>query len=688
MSRQRLERLRGILREHDRRYHELDAPTISDEEYDQLMAELKVLEAHHPDLPDPSSPTQKVGAAPNALLGAVKHSAQLLSLDNVFDLAELEAWYARAVKALGNEPALVCEPKIDGLSIALTYEHGTLTRAATRGDGFVGEDVTVNVRHIEHLPQTLRTDDPPTWLEVRGEVFMPKSEFFRMNARLTEAGKATFANPRNAAAGAVRQKDGSLAADRVLALWVHGVVRWDGRPTKRYSETLDALAVMGLPRHPKSMGVDSVAAAQAYVDQIARERAGMDHEIDGVVIKLDDLAAQSELGQTSKAPRWAIAYKLPAEEKPTRLNDIMISIGRTGAATPFAVLEPVFVGGVTVSMATLHNEHEVLRKDLRVGDTVIVRRAGDVIPEVVGPILEARTGKELPFVMPSTCPVCSAPLLAKEGEAIRRCENPACAAQVWGKIVHFASRGAMDIDHLGESTIRDLIARGLVVDAGDIFSLTAEQLGSLEGFGPKSVSNLLGAITAARARTLDRLLIGLGIRHVGTTASRKLAEHFQHLDAIEAATLDELAAVDGLGSVIAQSLRQALDQPALQALLAKLRAAGLRLTSERTKREGALSGLTFVLTGALEKFSRESAQEAIEARGGKITSSVSKKTSFVVVGSEAGTKLAKAEALGVKRLDEAMFTDLLENGPPPPDPEPLPKPKKPKKPKPSKEPSA
>jgi len=690
MSRKRLEELRGIVREHDRRYHELDAPTISDEEYDQLMAELKTLEAKYPDLADPSSPTQKVGAAPSALFAPVRHSAQLLSLDNVFDRAELEAWFARVVKALGSAPSLVCEPKIDGLSIALTYEHGTLTRAATRGDGFVGEDVTTNVLAIENLPRTLRTDSPPAWLEVRGEVFIPKSRFFELNAKLEAEGKPTFANPRNAAAGQVRQKEGSAAILRPLDIWVHGVVRWDDRPTKRYSETLDALAAMGLPRHPLSRGVANVEDAEAYVAEISAGRAAMDHEIDGVVIKVDDLAAQSELGQTSKAPRWAIAYKLPAEEKPTRLNDIMVSIGRTGAATPFAVLEPVFVGGVTVSMATLHNEHEVKRKDLRIGDTVIVRRAGDVIPEVVGPVVEARTGSEREFTMPEACPVCGAPLLAKEGEAVRRCENPACAGQVWGRIVHFASRGAMDIDHLGEATVRDLIERKLVVDASDIFALGADELATLPGFGPKSVSNLLAAIETGKTRPLDRLLIGLGIRHVGTTASRKLAEHFQTLDAIEAATLEDLAAVDGLGTVIASSLRQALDQDALQAMLKKLRAAGVRLTAERGKQSGAFDGLTFVLTGALESYSREAAQAAIEAQGGKVTSSVSKKTSFVVVGAEAGTKLAKAEALGVPLLDEAAFTDVLANGPPPapPAPEPVAKVEKPKKPKKPKAPKA
>lgn len=667
-----------IIREHDRLYHELDAPTISDEEYDLLMAELKALEAKYPDMADATSPTQKVGAKPSTMFAPVRHSAQLLSLDNVFDQAELEAWLARAVKTLGSAPGLVCEPKIDGLSIGLTYEHGKLTRAATRGDGFVGEDVTQNLRAIENLPTTLKTKSPPAWLEVRGEVFIPKSQFFELNAKLAAEGKPTFANPRNAAAGQVRQKEGSSAVERPLDVWVHGVVRWDDRPTKKYADTLDALAAMGLPTHPRSTRIADVAAAQAYVEQLSRDRAGLDYEIDGVVIKIDDLGAQEELGQTSKAPRWAVAYKMPAEEKPTKLNDIMVSIGRTGAATPFAVLEPVFVGGVTVSMATLHNEHEVKRKDLRIGDTVIVRRAGDVIPEVVGPVIEARTGAEREFVMPDACPVCSAPLLAKEGEAVRRCENPACAGQVLGKIVHFASRGAMDIDHLGEATVRDLIQKQLVSDAGDIFALTAEQLATLPGFGDKSVQNLLGAIEAGKSRPLDRLLIGLGIRHVGTTASRKLAEHFQTLDAIEAASFEELAGVEGLGSVIATSLRQALEQDALRAMIGKLRAAGVRLTAERGKQTGALSGLTFVITGTLEKFSREAAQAALEERGGKVTSSVSKKTSFVVVGAEAGTKLAKAEALGVPILDEAGLVNLLENGPPPmaPVPEPAPKAKK------------
>ena len=672
MSKQRLLTLRAELKEHDRRYHEEDAPVIADEHYDRLLAELKTLEAKYPDLADPTSPTQKVGGAPNAAFTPVRHSSQLLSLDNVFDADELNAWYARVVKALGSEPALVCEPKIDGLSIALTYEDGVLTRAATRGDGFTGEDVTANIRTLKNLPHRLSSKLPPesggtnklpAWLEVRGEVFLPKSAFFEMNARLAAEGKPTFANPRNAAAGAVRQKDATVSASRPLDLWTHGIVRWDGHKNKLYTETLAELRAFGLPTHPENQRVANVAEALAYVERLTRLRAELDHEIDGVVIKVDDLGAQQELGQTAKAPRWAVAFKMPAEEKPTKLRNIEVSIGRTGAATPFAVLEPVFVGGVTVSMATLHNEHEVARKDLRIGDTVIVRRAGDVIPEVVGPVVEARTGAERTFVMPSACPACDAPLLQKPGEAVRRCDNPECSAQVWGKIVHYASRGAMDIDGLGERTVSDLLERKLVADVGDLYTLKEQDLLQLPGFAKKSVQKLLAAIDTARQRPLDRLLIGLGIRHVGTTVSRKLAEHFQNLDALEAASLEELAAIDGMGTVIAESLRGTLDQAETKALLAKLRAAGVRTTADRTKASGHLDGLTFVITGTLERFSRDSAQAALEAQGAKVTGSVSKKTSYLVVGADAGTKLAKAEKLGVPILDEAAFEHLLEHGP-------------------------
>jgi DNA ligase (NAD+) len=655
--------LRTSIAYHDHRYHVLDAPEISDTEYDQLFRELKSLEAAFPDLVTPDSPTQKVGAAPSQLFAPAPHSARLLSLDNVFDDESFDDWWGRVVKGLGREPSLVVEPKIDGLSVAVIYDHGRLVRGATRGDGAVGENVTENVATLKSLPKKLATKTPPAWLEVRGEVFLFKKDFAEQNQRLDEAGKPTFANPRNAAAGALRQKDVAVTKERALAIYLHGLVKIDGVSFKSYSEALGYLASVGLPIHPLSKPVASLDEAKAFVRWIKDARHGLDHEIDGVVVKVDDLGAQEELGATSKAPRWAVAFKLPPEQVETTLKDIMVSIGRTGAATPFAVLEPVFVGGVTISMATLHNEHEVARKDLRVGDRVIVQRAGDVIPEVVGPVVDKRTGDERVFVMPDACPVCKEPLLAREGEAVRRCDNLACPAQTWGRIVHFAGRGAMDIEHLGEVTARALLEQGLVKDVGDIFFLDAAALGRLPNFKDKSITNLLAAIDGARSRPLDKLLAGLGIRHVGQSAAIALASHFGSLDEIAAATAEQLAAVEGLGTVIAESVREYFARDATSALLDKLRRGGVRFDVVKKKGDGALRGMTFVITGTLSAMSREKAEAALEAQGGKITSSVSKKTSYVIVGADPGTKLAKAEKVGAPILDEAGFLALLERGP-------------------------
>jgi DNA ligase (NAD+) len=659
---ERARALRDEIARHDRLYHELDAPEISDADYDALLRELRALEARHPELVTPDSPTQKVGGKPSELFAPVRHSSRLLSLDNVFDDEELGAWYERAKKALGRDVAIVCEPKVDGLSLAVVYERGELVRGATRGDGAVGEDVTPNVRTIAGLPHRLATVDPPAWLEVRGEVFMPKADFAAMNARLDEDGKPTFANPRNAAAGALRQKDPEVTRSRPLALYLHGLVRADGVAFGTYSEALRYMASAGLPVHPRMKVCEDLAEAMTFVRTMRDDRHALDHDIDGVVLKLDELGAQEELGATAKAPRWAVAYKLPPEQVTTTLRDIQVSIGRTGAATPFAVLEPVRVGGVTVSMATLHNESEIARKDLRVGDRVIVQRAGDVIPEVVGPVVEARRGDERVFVMPDACPVCGAPLARREDEAVRRCESFDCPAQALGRIVHFASRSAMDIEHLGEETARALLDLGLVEDVGDVFALDAQALSKLPKFKDKSVQNLLAAIEAARRRPLDRLLVGLGIRHVGTTAAKKLAEAFGTLEALRAATPDRLAEVEGLGEVIAASVHAYFDRDGTRSLLEKLAQGGVRPEPPAARGEGPLSGQTFVLTGTLARHKREEAQALLEALGGKVTSSVSKKTSYVIAGADPGSKLDKAEKLGVPVLDEAGFERLVAGG--------------------------
>lgn len=658
----RVDELRAQIAHHDHRYHVLDAPEISDADYDKLFQELVKLEREHPELVTADSPTQKVGGAPSQLFAPVRHSQRLLSLDNVFDDESLDDWWGRVVKGLGREPALVCEPKIDGLSVAVVYEKGRLTRGATRGDGAVGEDVTQNVATLRTLPHRLaaKGKDLPSWLEVRGEVFLFKKDFADINAKLDEAGKATFSNPRNAAAGALRQKDAEITRERPLAIYLHGLVRSDGVGFKRYSEALQYLSSIGLPVHPLSATVTGPDAVKAFVRDMRDKRHTLDHEIDGVVIKVDEIGAQEELGSTAKAPRWAVAYKLPPEQATTTLRDIQVSIGRSGVATPFAMLEPVFVGGVTIQTATLHNEDEVARKGVLIGDTVIVQRAGDVIPEVVGPVVERRTGAERPFVMPSACPVCASELVRQPGESARRCENLECPAQTWGRIVHFASRGAMDIEHLGEVTSRELIDLGLVKDPGDIFHLDAEKIGRLPNFKAKSIQNLLAAIDGARTRPLDKLLVALGIRHVGVTAAQALASHFGSIGAIAAASVEELTQTEGMGEIIAKSVHAYFRRPATAELLEKLRKGGVALDVVKQKATGHLSGMTFVITGTLEAMSREKAQEALEERGGKVTSSVSKKTSYVVVGAEPGSKYDKAQKLGVPILDEAGFLKLLD----------------------------
>jgi DNA ligase (NAD+) len=660
-ARGRVDELRAQIAHHDYRYYVVDAPEVSDAEYDKLMRELVDLERQHPTLLTPDSPTQRVGGAPSALFAPARHSSRLLSLDNAFDAEELAAWAERVRKGLGREASYVCEPKIDGVSIAVTYERGVLTRGATRGDGDVGEDVTPNVRTIRAVPARLRTDAPPEWLEVRGEVFLRKVDFERINEELGAAGKPIFANPRNTTAGMLRQKDPKVTAARPLNIFFHGLVRIDGKRLDSYSETLAYLRELGLRTHPEARPCATLADVRTYVADMEQRRHALEHEIDGAVIKVDRTADQNELGATSKFPRWAIAYKFPAEEQTTKLNDIQVSVGRTGAVTPFAVLEPVRVGGVTISMATLHNADEVARKGVLIGDTVVVRRAGEVIPEVVAPIPSLRTGSERVFVMPKTCPQCDTEIVRPEGEAVARCPNKLCPAQRLGRIVHFASRGAMDVEHLGERTAAELLERGLVEDPGDIFSLDAAKIGQLPGFKEKSIANLLAAIAAAKSRPIDRLLYGFGIRHVGASAARALADAFGSIDRVAAASVEEIAAAQGVGTVIATAVREFFDREDTRGLLDKLRRAGVRLEEAREKVTGPLSGKTFVITGTLAAMSREVAKQRLEALGGKVTNSLSGATSFLVVGDSPGSKLDKAAKLGVATLDEAALLGLLES---------------------------
>jgi DNA ligase (NAD+) len=506
----------------------------------------------------------------------------------------------------------------------------------------------------------LRTADPPDWLEVRGEVFLRLADFERLNLELGEAGKPLFANPRNATAGMLRQKDPSVTASRPLSIYFHGVVRVDGKDLRSYTDTLRYLQEIGLRVHPEAKACATIEEVKKYVASMEERRHALEHEIDGAVVKVDAYGDQHELGSTSKAPRWAIAYKFPAEEQTTKLNNIMVNVGRTGAVTPFAVLEPVRVGGVTISMATLHNADEVERKGVLIGDTVVVRRAGEVIPEVVAPIPSLRTGQERKFVMPTECPACKGPITRVDGEAVARCVNLECPAQTLGRIVHFAGRGAMDIAHLGERTAAELLDRDLIGDVGDIYFLTPDDIAKVPLFKDKSITNLLQAIHASRDRSIDRLLYGFGIRHVGASAARLLADHFGSIDAIMKASEEELAAVDGVGEVIARAVRAFFDRPGTAELVEKLRRAGVRFSEVRAKPNGPLVGKTFVITGTLAKFSREDAGERIEALGGKVTSSLSKKTDYLVVGESPGSKLDKANKLGVKTLDEAAFIRVLE----------------------------
>ena len=664
---ERVVQLREAIRHHARRYFVLDEPEISDAQYDALVEELAELEAEHPELVTADSPTQRVGAPPSELFAPVQHRVRMFSLDNAASLEELRAWEARLVRGLDRAPdGYACELKIDGLAISLTYEDGRLTRGATRGDGTTGEDVTANLRTLEAVVSRLK-GKPPAVLEVRGEVYMSYAAFEALNARQAEQGGRLFANPRNAAAGSVRQKDPRITASRALSMWVYQLGVVEGGPAlRRHTETLEWLASLGLRINPGSTAVDDLSGVERYVLQAEQERHAREYQTDGVVIKVDSLADQRALGFTAKAPRWAVAYKFPPEEQVTRLKEISINIGRTGAATPFAVLEPVFVGGATVGLATLHNEDEVHRKDVREGDWVTVRRAGDVIPEVVGPVVSRRTGTERPWSMPSHCPSCGSPIVRVTGEKVARCSGGfTCPSRVRETLFHFAGRGAMDIEGMGYKTIDLLLERGLVETPGDIFFLDGESLLGESGWGRLSVDKLMQAIDRARDRPLARLLVALGIRHVGSTVAQVLAQHHRSLDRVLQASEEELAAIEGIGPTIAHSIRQWAELPETQALVERMRSGGVRFEDPEPAgiTTDLLQGVTLVITGTLEGFDREQAKMAVVQRGGKVTSSVSKKTTAVVVGESPGSKLQKAEQLGVPTIDEATFVRLLDEGP-------------------------
>ncbi len=663
------------IRGHQFRYYVLDAPTVSDAEFDRMLRELERLEAEHPGLSSPDSPTQQVGGTFSTEFNAVDHLERMLSLDNAFDLDELRAWIDRVEREIGGSTRYLCELKVDGLAVNLLYENGRLTRALTRGDGRTGEDVTLNVRTLQDVPDRLTATDEfgiPELVEVRGEVYFRVEEFAELNAQLVEAGKPPFANPRNAAAGSLRQKNPKITRTRPLRLICHGLGKRSGFEPARQSEAYDALAAWGLPVSPYSKVIDSPEGLVEHIRYWGEHRHDASYEIDGVVIKVDDVSLQRRLGATSRAPRWAIAYKYPPEEANTTLLDIRVNVGRTGRVTPYAVMEPVKVAGSTVAMATLHNAQEVKRKGVLIGDRVVIRKAGDVIPEVLGPVVDVRTGSKREFVMPTHCPECGTPLrYEKEGDVDIRCPNArSCPAQLRERLFHLAGRGAFDIEVLGYEAAGALLQSGVITDEGDVFDLDEEKLSRVDLFVTKAGTlsangrRLLDNLDAAKDRPLWKVLVGLSIRHVGPTAAQALAREFGSVDAIDAADEERLAEVDGVGPTIARAVREWFAVDWHREIVEKWRRAGVRMEAERDASVPRnLEGLSIVVTGSLEGFSRDEAKEAIMARGGKAAGSVSKKTAFVVVGDAPGSKYDKAVQLKVPVLNEDGFRVLLERGP-------------------------
>ncbi|HEV8572197.1 MAG TPA: NAD-dependent DNA ligase LigA [Actinomycetota bacterium] len=659
-AKRRVEELRDLINYHEYRYYVLDDPEVSDAEYDELMRELKGYEEEFPELIVPDSPTQRVGGQPSQLFAPVRHRAPMLSLDNAFSWEELNAWGKRVERALGRQADFVCELKIDGVAVALTYEDGSYVTGATRGDGYIGDDITANIRTIRGVPVRLRDPDPPADLEVRGEVYLPVKAFEKLNEELTERGDRPFANPRNAAAGSLRQKDPAITASRPLRLWCHGIGVSRAKRFERHSEALDYMLESGLPVSPETRRVETLEEVFSFCERWQEHRHDVDYEIDGVVVKVDQISLQEELGATSKAPRWAIAYKFPPEERTTLLRDIFVHTGRTGVVTPFASLETVYVGGVNVTTATLHNEDEVKRKDVRPGDTVVVRRAGDVIPEVVGPVVSRRPKNARPWRFPKRCDSC-ATALVREG-AYWRCPNRGgCPSQNIEWLFAFASRGAMDIEGLGYKTAYLLLDIGWVKDPADIYGLTAEQLEQLPGFKEKKIQNLLTGIEASKDRPLWRLLVALNIPHVGSHTAQVLAEAFGSIDMLMAASVEDLEAVEEIGPIVAQAVHEWFHGRENVRLLEKLRMAGIRMADEprKKKRDGPLAGKSIVLTGGLEAMTREESTKAAEDAGARVASSVSKKTDFVVAGTDPGTKYDKAVQLGVEIIEEKEFLKRL-----------------------------
>ncbi len=650
-----IRRLREELEYHNYRYYVLDQPVISDEEYDRLLRRLQELEARHPHLITPDSPTQRVGAEPAEGFAKVEHATPMLSLANAFNEGELRAFHRRVTSLLGVfELEYVTELKIDGLAVALTYQDGLLLRGATRGNGLVGEDVTSNLKTIRAIPLRLRTTSPPPRLEVRGEAYLPLPAFERLNEERLAAGETPFANPRNAAAGAVRQLDPRVCASRPLSFFAYSVGYAEGWQAATQWETLQMLQKWGFPITPHHRLHSTIDSVIEFCLEWQSRRHSLNFQIDGIVVKVNRRDYQERLGAVSREPRWAIAFKFPGEVATTRLLEIGINVGRTGTLNPYAVLEPVEVGGVTIRNATLHNEDDIRRKDIRIGDVVIVKRAGDVIPQVVGPVVERRTGGERPFVMPDRCPVCQAPV-ERESGAMAYCTNRQCPAQRLESLIHFVSRGALDIRGLGPQTLEKMVELGLVRTPADLCDLTRDQLLRLPGFKDKSADNLLRSLEQSRSQPFDRVLFALGIRHVGEAIARLLTDHFGDVDALIAAGEEDIAAIQGIGPEIARSVRRYFDTAENLELVRRLRAAGLQFRAAGPSRPaaGPLAGRSFVITGTLPGLSRQEAKALIERHGGIVRSSVSSQTHFVLAGADAGSKLDKARELGIRVIDEA-----------------------------------
>jgi DNA ligase (NAD+) len=659
----RVEELRSQIAYHEHRYFVLDDPEISDAEFDELMKELRALEEKHPELISPESPTQRVGGAPVETFGIVEHRLPLMSLANAFTAEQLRAWHTRAGKLLGRDTfAMVCEPKIDGFACAVVYESGTMATAATRGDGRRGENITTNVKTIKSIPTSAKGKVPARF-EVRGEIFMTKSGFEKVNDLRAEAGEPLFASPRNSAAGSVRQKDPNVTASRPLdAFWYQ--VGWveGGKAPATHWDALRWIESLGFKVNPNISRFDTVDEVITFAEGWVEKRESLDYEIDGIVVKVDDLHLQQELGAVGREPRWAIAYKFPPTQATTVLKQIAVNVGRTGTLNPFAVLEPVRVGGATVQMATLHNEDHIRKKDIRAGDTVIVQRAGDVIPQVVGPVLSKRPSGTRRFSMPKKCPACKTDVVRNEGEAAYYCPNRQCPTQRVRLLEHFVSRGAMEIDGIGEQLAYLLMDRGFVRDGADLYRLheKRDDLLAVERLGAKSVDAILANIEKSKQRSLARVLIALGIRHVGGEMATLLAEHFGAIDALMSATVEDIEEIPGVGRVIAESVVEFFSRKDNRDIVQRLRAAGVNLAQQKSAAaDGPLSGLTFVVTGRLEAMSRTEAESLIKQQGGAIGSSVTKKTDYLVVGAEPGSKLARAESLGTTILDEDAFLRFL-----------------------------